>query len=94
MRKKAYIFFLFVVCLFFTGCSAYVDQRREAGRLNPIGQSKASEIAICYNPLFSNENDLNQIAKEKCGEKKAVLNNYKLFNCTLFYPNTVFYTCK
>ena len=94
MRKKAHIFFLVVVCLFFTSCSAYIDQRREAGRLTAIGQSTSSEIAICYNPLFSNENELNQIAKEKCDKKNAVLKDYKLFNCTLFYPNTVFYTCK
>lgn len=94
MRKKIHIFFLVVISLFFTGCSAYVDQRREAGRIASVGQSSANQIAICYNPLFSDENDLAELAKEKCATKNAVLKNYKLFNCTLFYPNTVFYTCK
>ena len=83
-----------LVCLFFTSCSAYVDARREAGRLSSVGQSTTSQIAICYNPIFSDESDLAKLAMEKCDTKKATLRNYKLFNCTLFYPNTVFYTCK
>ena len=94
MRKKIHIFFLVVISLFFTACSAYVDQRREAGRIAFIGQSTDNQIAICYNPLFSDEKSLEKLAKEKCGKKAAILKDYKLFNCTLFYPNTVFYICK
>ena len=92
MRKKIHIFLLSMLLL--TSCTAYVDTRREAGAVKNIGQSTKQTVALCYNPMFEDENELQQLAEQACLPKKAVYKDKKYFNCTLFYPNTAFYECK
>lgn len=94
MHKKNNIFFLIFLSLCFTGCAPYVDARREAGIIQPVGQSQSPNIAICYNPVFNNDSKLAEIAEKTCAPKKAIYQSKKYFNCSLFYPNTVFYKCE
>lgn len=92
--KKFYLLFLFG--LFLTACTPFVDTRREAGSLTPVGQSSPDRIAICYNGLFSEEAELQKLAQEACAQtnRKAVRDTTRFLNCTLFYPNTAFFNCQ
>ncbi len=90
MRKKIHIFL--VSLIFLTSCSAYIDTRREAGVVENVGQSTKEVVAVCYNPIFDEQNE--ELAKEACSPKKAVYKDTKYFNCSLFYPNTAFYECQ
>ena len=92
MRKKMYIFL--VVLTFLSSCTAYVDTRREAGSIENIGQSTQKVVALCYNPIFDDEEQQKQTADEACAPKKAIFKDTKYFNCTLLYPNTAFYECE
>lgn len=94
MKKFLYIFCGILFCFALSACTAYVDSRREAGQIAPVGQSQPPKIAVCYNPIFSDEAELEQIALTACESKKIVYQDTKYFNCTLFYPNTAFYMCK
>ena len=94
MHKKLDIFFTVFLCCALSGCVAYVDARREAGIIQSVGQSKAPNVAICYNPIFSEKEQLDELAKKTCAPQKAFYQNSKYFNCTLFYPNTAFYKCE
>lgn len=94
MHKKSDIFFLTIFCLGLSGCVAYVDSRREAGVIHPVGQSQSPNIAICYNPIFNEVDELEELANKTCAPQKAVYQKKKYFNCSLFYPNTTFYKCE
>ena len=94
MRKKIHIFSCLVLSVALTACTAFVDTRREAGKIKPIGQSTPSKIAVCYNPIFNNKDEMQALATQACESKKAEYDETKYFNCTLLYPNTAFYKCK
>ena len=94
MHKKLYIFSCMVLSLVLNACTAFVDARREAGMITPIGQSSSQKIAICYNPLFHEDRELLELAKNTCDKKNVQYEDTKYFNCTLFYPNTAFYKCE
>ena len=93
MHKFLHIFLVLLCCVALSSCRAYVDVRREAGLVASVGQSKESKVAICYNPLFNEEQELEVLAKQSCKTQKVSFQNKKYFNCTLFYPNTAFYEC-
>ena len=94
MHKKIDIFFLIFFSCLLVGCTAYIDARREAGVIQFVGQSKGSNIAICYNPIFNDVGQLDELAQNNCAPQKAIYQDVKYFNCTFFYPNTAFYTCE
>ena len=94
MHKFLYIFCGLVFGVVLNACTPYIDARREAGQVNPVGQSHAPNIAICYNPIFSDKSELEATALTECAPKKAVYQDTVYFNCSLFYPNTAFYKCK
>ena len=94
MRKNLHIFFVMFISIALNGCNAYVDTRREAGLVSSVGQSKSPNIAICYNPIFNEEQELKVLAEKTCEPQKASFQDKKYFNCTLFYPNTAFYRCE
>ena len=76
------------------GCSPFIDARREAGQVQPVGQSSANRIAVCYNPLWDDETVRHQLATDACSHGHATAEETRYFNCCLFAPNTAFYTCK
>ena len=94
MHKFFDIFLAVFLSVALSGCTAYVDSRREAGVIHPVGQSQAPNIAICYNPIFNEVDELEELANKTCAPQKAVYQNKKYFNCSLFYPNTTFYKCE
>lgn len=89
MTKKV-LFFLFLI----GGCCPFLDTRREAGSLTPVGQSSPMRPAVCYNRWFNEMSEVKQIAEETCNGKKAVLTEQTAFSCTLFYPSTAFFECR
>ena len=94
MSKKKYLFFMVGLMMSLCACTSYVDTRREAGQLTPVGQSSPQRIAICYNPMFGSEAERLDQAKQACASGKARFEEAKYFNCALFYPNTAFYKCE
>jgi len=78
------------------GCAPFVDSRREAGQVKPVGQSTPERPAICYMPMWTGEETLQAMADEECAKKnkKAVLEDTSYFNCRLFAPNTAFFRCE
>lgn len=96
MIKKG-IVLLFALGL--VGCaevSPFIDTRREAGQVQPIGQSTPDRIAVCYNPLWHNNDDVKKLAEEACSKNKktAIYDDTRYFNCCLVSPNTAFYQCQ
>lgn len=76
--------------------SPFIDSRREAGQVQPIGQSQPDRIAVCYHPLWHNESEVSALAAEACQAqgKTAVPNGQARFNCRLMTPDTAFYKCE
>ena len=96
--NKSVVGLLLGVCLL-GACSEirpFIDSRREAGQVQPIGQSRPNRIAVCYHPLWHNETEVSALAAEACQAqgKKAVPDDRAYFNCRLMTPNTAFYKCE
>lgn len=91
------ILFAFTL-LILSGCAQFQpfeDMRREAGQSETVGQSKTNHPAICYNPLWSDENAVKELAVQICQKTKrqAELDFKKHFSCSLFLPSIAFYKC-
>lgn len=82
--------------LILSGCTPFVDARREAGVIGTVGQSKAEAPAVCYNPLWSSLDSVQQLAQSVCQKNKqtAVFERKEAFSCCLFYPTTAYYKCQ
>ena len=90
---------LCLLLLGMTACSEvspFVDSRREAGQVQPVGQSRPNRIAVCYNPIWSNMDTVANLATDACKAqgKTATYQDTSYFNCRLMTPNTAFYSCK
>ena len=88
-----------ILILFLTACAQvrpFIDSRREAGQVKTVGQSTPDRIAVCYNPLWDSDEEIQKLAVEACAQKgkRAVKSDTKYFNCRLFSPNTAFYDCR
>lgn len=96
MRKAIGVLTLFLGIVGCAEVSPFIDARREAGQVQTVGQSTPNRIAVCYNPLWHDENDIKQLAEKACSDnkKKAVYSDTKYFNCRLISPNTAFYNCQ
>ncbi len=89
---------LFVSVFFLASCAQFqpfVDARREAGQIQTIGQSTADRVAVCYNPIWSDETDAKKLAVDACAQnkRKAQFDGKTYFDCTLVLPLTAFYQC-
>ena len=84
-----------LLLLFLTACAPYIDERREAGQIAHVGQSKPNKVAICYHFLRTDDDELLAMAKEACAKNGRVpeYEDTKYFNCALFTPNTRFFNC-
>ena len=92
---------LFFIVLVITGCSefgAFEDRRREplTERIY-VGTSKIGAPAICYNPLFYNSKDIEQMADKLCKDYNSGSNaefvKNDIFSCRLFVPSRAYYKC-
>lgn len=91
--KKSILFLLFLSAC--TQLNPFVDARREAGQVLTVGQSTPDRIAICYNPLWADMDEVQKLADEACAQtqRKAQPDGEKYFTCTLVSPVTTFYKC-
>ena len=85
--------------LFLSACGQvepFVDAHREAGQVQLRGQSTPDKPAICYNPLWSNKKQVEQLAEEECQKtnRHAIYDNTSWFSCCLMNPSTAFYKCE
>ena len=89
--------------LFLSGCGnfdPFIDRRRNPGqdvkRLY-VGPSKPDAPVICYNPLLTNEETLQQMADEECVKqntgKRAELVKKRHFEGRLLLPSHAYYKC-
>jgi len=91
---------IILACLvLLNACSQFVpfeDRRREAGQLPTVGMSSDKVPVICYNPLWHDLKDTQELADAAClrTKKKAVYSHSDTFSCRLINPSAAFYTCK
>lgn len=89
---------------FLSGCSIldpYIDRRREPGTsdINKlyIGKSKADAPAICYNPLLTQDSELQAMADAECIKNNTGTHAEFIekdgFSCKVLLPATAFYQC-
>ena len=79
----------------------YIDMRRNPGvqdlRFLYSGPSTPQSPAICYNPLLTDETELQQLADEECRKQqtgnKAEFVKKTYFDGKLFLPNHAYYQC-
>lgn len=96
MRQTAYII---VGCglLFLSGCSAFapfVDARREAGQVQPVGSSTDDNPVICYG--VAEREEIERLAQNECAKtgRVAVFVRKENFSCSLFMPQKAVYRCE
>lgn len=79
----------------------FVDRRRNAGvqdkRYLYVGRSKPDAPAICYNPLWTDNEELQKMADAEC-QKQGTGSHAKktgdsFFTCKLFLPSHANYQC-
>lgn len=79
----------------------YVDRRRNPGTSNVeelySGESKIDAPAICYNPLLSEDNELQRLADSECIKHhtgtRAEFTKKTSFTCKVLLPNIAYYKC-
>ena len=94
--KKLLIFF---AVIFLGACSQFApfeDRHREAGQIQPAGRSSNDYPAICYNPIWHNEQELYPIAEQACARtnRHATRHDTNFFACRLVNPSVAIYKCK
>lgn len=95
MKKTFFILTLLVL----SACSQFEpfeDMRREAGQIPTVGQSSNNRPAICYNPIWHTEEDIENLAKKACARtnRKPVFDSKSYFSCRFVNPAVAFYRCK
>lgn len=96
MRKSAYLIGI-VLILGISGCASFapfVDARREAGQVDPVGSSSDDNPVICYG--FASQEEIDQLAQNECSKtnRKAVFVRKENFTCSLFMPQKAIYKCE
>ena len=93
--KKTFV----ALALFLSACGQvepFIDSYREAGQVQLLGQSTLDKVAVCYNPIWSDKKQVEELAKSECQKtnRRPVYNDTKWFSCCLMNPSTAFYDCK
>lgn len=93
-----------MLMLFLCGCSLfhpYIDRRRNPGvsdvRFLYSGPSKPNKPAICYNPLLTDDDELQQMADDECikhgtGNRSEFVKKTYLSG-KLLLPSHAYYKC-
>ncbi len=91
------LLFLLSACSLF---NPFVDRRRNPGASQDklyIGESKPNAPVICYNPLFTDDDTLQQMADEVCQTEEtgdyAELRNKNYLDGKLLLPARAYYRC-
>lgn len=95
-RPAILIPFVAVLGLAACGSDPWVDSRREAGNVNPVGQSKPDRPAICYAPWSVKPGEVLALAQEVCGQtgRRAVYIGTEKWQCRLATPHRAFFQCE
>ncbi len=91
------------ILLFLTACSLFepfIDRRRNAGADLEhlyVGRSKPESPAICYNGLWTTEDELQALADAECQKHgtgvRAEKTGTTTLTCKLFLPTHAYYKC-
>ena len=94
MKKSILSCFLFLAACGQMG--PYIDAHREAGQIQLVGQSTPDRVAVCYNPLWTNKDKIEELAVQECHKtnRKPIYSETKWFSCCLITPSTAFYDCQ
>jgi hypothetical protein len=82
--------------LMLAACAApYVDSRREAGQLTPVGTSNPNRVAICYSKTDTSAEEIVKLAESECAKTGRVpkLDHEDRWTCTMVAPRRIFYSC-
>ncbi|MDD3668819.1 MAG: hypothetical protein PHX68_00770 [Alphaproteobacteria bacterium] len=97
---KAYRIAGICAFLFLAACAEvrpFIDTRKEAGQVAPVGRSTPDRIAVCYNPLWHKQEAARKLADAACVKtnRRAVFDadGTKYFTCRLLTPSVAFYDC-
>ena len=74
--------FLFISLFTLSACgqiAPFVDAQREAGQVQLKGQSTLDRPAICYNPIWSDKKQVEQLAEMECQKCRYLYNIGKKF---------------
>jgi hypothetical protein len=85
-----------IVLVLLAGCAApYVDSRREAGQLTPVGTSTPNRVAICYTKSATSAEEVRKLAESECAKTGRVprLDHEDRWTCTMVAPRRIFYSC-
>ncbi len=94
--KQAGVILLAILVVACSQFEPFEDMRREAGQIEMVGQSSNDSPAICYNPIWHDEKQVQQLAQQACERTKrtAVFSEKKHFSCRLVNPSTAVYKCE
>lgn len=99
---KAY--FILINLFFVSACSLFepfIDRRRNAGatdmRFLYVGASKPDAPAVCYNGLWTNEEEIQKLADAECLKHQtgthAVKQDTSHFSCKILLPSHAYFKC-
>lgn len=93
--KRRFLILAVSGCLL-TACAPFVDTRREAGFSGTLGESTPNRVAICYNGLSTNENEIIRLAQEACRKtgREPAYDGHSYWSCRVFLPHRVYYRCQ
>lgn len=88
---------LSLLCL--CACSQFEpfeDMRREAGQISTVGRSSNDFPAICYNPMWHSDEQLQELATKACDrtKRKPIFQETKAFSCRFVNPSVAIYKCE
>lgn len=77
------------------GTPPYVDSRREAGQIEPVGTSNLNRVAICYSKTDTSAAEVLKLAESECAKTGRIpkLDHEERWTCTMVAPRRVFYSC-
>lgn len=86
-----------LVALALAGCGTkpFVDGRREAGQIAPVGASTPDRVAICYSSHSSTPAEILALANTECAKtaRTAQFDGQQDFQCALLAPTRAFFKC-
>jgi len=87
-------------CLVFgliSGCTSepFIDGRREAGSIRPIGPSTANRVAICYNSRTTTPEAVKQLAESECAktDRFPQYDGEDIMDCSIASPTRAYFLC-
>lgn len=96
-RPHAWVAGALVLGLAFSGCASapFVDGRREAGQIAPVGMSTPDRVAICYSSRGTTPRAVIALAQTECAKtnRNAVFDTQDEMRCALLAPTRAFFRC-